>query len=282
MEVNEKSMKGGVLNGSRLRYFTSGVFSHLYDLSKPQLAWLVKQLASEDNHSSQALIDEYAVARFLETHLPSFVGGPFGLMRGVASDAAYYEQLSLIQHRIHGITFRNLSGFTRLQMCRLFLQCNEFILRVGGSLLMQDVHTDNIMVDLRAPHVKYIDFGAWVLGADPSESHRIMLCNFVSEDEGSLRHLLRLMMGTNNPVFETVYSDAMRPEQCVDAASFERAIYDLPSRIRTHLLDQIPGSESILESEEFQTVQKLCSIRFAQFQLGISADVIDERVKLEL
>jgi hypothetical protein len=274
---DEKSMKGGVLNGSRLHYYTSGVNSHLYGFRKTSLAWLVKQLASEDHRGAQELIDEYAVARFLETHLPSFVGGPFGLMRGVAS-----EQLSLIQHRIHGITLRNLRGYTHLQMCRLFLQCNEFILRVGGSLLMQDVHTDNIMVDLRAQHVKYIDFGAWVLGADPSESHRIMLCNFVSEDEGSLRHLLRLMMGPDNPVFETVYSDTMRPEQCVDTASFERAIYDLPSRIRTHLLDQIPGSESILESEEFQTVQKLCSIRFAQFQLGISADVIDERVQLEL
>ena len=86
------------------------------------------------------------------------------------------EPPSLVQLIIHGMTLNELQirflnleptrSIPTLQWCFLFLQRNEFRLRVGNSDAMKDVNLGNIMVQFRgdthliesASVIKFIDF----------------------------------------------------------------------------------------------------------------------------
>jgi hypothetical protein len=84
----------------------------------------------------------------------------------------YDEKLCLLQQLVHGKTIFDINAgdFTK--------QGLWFILRLGDKVTMEDVHSENVMVDVRepggAPRVKLIDFGFWK-EEDPTLSKSCMI-----------------------------------------------------------------------------------------------------------
>jgi hypothetical protein len=75
----------------------------------------VRQNGRKGDEWESVVYKEFRIAHFLDTNLPFFVAGPFGLMRGLppagSSDNKYdAEKLSLIQHRIHGKTLNEIKN----------------------------------------------------------------------------------------------------------------------------------------------------------------------------
>lgn len=237
--------------------------------------FVVKQESDPDSTPGE-LAREYSIARFLETRLPSFVAAPFGLMRGV--HGAYDEKVSLLQHRVDGRTFDALAAaarFSMAQLCALFLQCNEFYLRLGGALRMDDMHGGNIMVDSRN-HVKFIDFGLWreVGEGDFDSLYDAMCCNFCLDEP--MAHLLTAM-GCRNWRSIRLYSffrEQTRPRR----ARFD----ELAAELELFLKEEVPGGDEIVGTQQFIVVQKLCSIRHLQSLREIPMGVISECVDLDL
>jgi hypothetical protein len=239
----------------------------------------VKQLAFE-NDGGRELVREYRIARFLEMNVPSFVAGPFGLMRGVTSSSADYEEkLSFIQQPIHGKTLKSIGKgeFTILELCSMFLQCNEFYLRVGGSLKMEDVNTGNVMVDVRMPgdpRVKFIDFGCWydkdsTNYITDSSSYGVMMNNIYWE--GHPMKKLMSLMGFEIDDFLTLYQGFRDNCDQIDV------LLELPSQI-ARLFSRIPDCdvEEVVGSPQFRVVEKLCKFRYDQKKAGRPIGIINE------
>ncbi len=134
--------------GEQLVYFARGVFGHIFTSKYSHL--LVNQIGDEKDGHSQ-LVAEYHIADFLGTKLLDFVAAPFALMCCVSTSRNYDEKLSLLQQRIHGKTFDDIKPgeFTKNELWSMFLQCNEFILRLGDVVSIHDVRCENVMVEVR-------------------------------------------------------------------------------------------------------------------------------------
>jgi hypothetical protein len=279
--VKKKKLLDGVLLGRAMYPSGSGAFGYIYDVvdtieDRPSHSHLlVKQLAYE-NDNGKELVKEYRIARFLEMNVPSFVAGPFGLMRGVARpDAKHEEKLSFMQQPIRGKTFDSIGDreFTTLQLCSMFLQCNEFYLRVGGSLIMEDVNTGNVMVTWTtgAPRVKFIDFGCW-LDKDStnritdSSSYDVMMGNIYYRGNPMLK--LMLLMGFDMKEFLSLYREIM---------DNRAPILALPAKI-TSLFERIPSFDwQVWEiMSELGVVQELCELRYKEKNAGRPLGVISE------
>lgn len=276
----QKELQGGILMGKELDLFDYGKFGYLYDDGYSHL--LVKQLAFENDRGSD-LVKEYNIARLLETNLPSFVAGPFMLMRGVApSNCDYEEKLSFIQQKIHGKTFNDIlmEDFSTLELWSMFLQYNEFWLRVGGALEMRDVHCGNVMVDVRMsgnPRVKFIDFGLWhdtkqhYATFTSAESYSFMLQN-LSYAKHPMQKLL-ILMGFKSKDYDILYGPLLPHSDQTDI------LYELPARITTLFKSRFFSTgDSDIISQSFRILQKLCSIRYVQRRENKPIDMISELV----
>jgi hypothetical protein len=205
----DRVRRGGVLMGRPLHLINGGGFGLVYAVVPryrrvPSFSPFVVKQESDPDSTPGELAREYSIARFLETMLPSFVTAPFGLMRGV--HGAYDEKVSLLQHRVDGRTFDSVTAvrFSMAELCALFLQCNEFYLRLGGALKMDDMHTGNIMVDTRR-RVKFIDFGFWKeVQRDFDSFYDAMCWNFSSANEPIVP--LLTVMGRLNLRSQRLYS----------------------------------------------------------------------------
>jgi hypothetical protein len=278
----------GRLMGNPLYYWTGGSIGHIYTLNKrkrysePSYSPLLVKQNGRD--SGNMLSKEYAIANFLGNNLPSFVTAPFGFMRGftVNDGYRYNEQQSLLQQRVHGDTFFDLSRdtFTVREFCYLFLQSNEFYLRVGDTLRMVDANPGNVMVDTRfqrmgeLPHIKFIDFGFWLENFDYA-FFAVMLNNM----SGSIpMYSCMKFMGFTEENFNELW-------QTSDTSHLS-LLLELPDRLKQMFL-HIPEiddtlAEEIIHSEQFRVVAKLYSIRYLQLSRSIPWGVISELVSLDL
>jgi hypothetical protein len=161
----KRLLVGGVHMGKPLAFFASGALGHIFTCDNNGSHLLVKQLQEETDGGSE-LVKEYHIADFSGTILPDFVAAPFALMRGFSTSHDYDEKLCLLQQRVHGKTIFDIDAgdFTKKELWSIFLQFNEFILRLGDKVIMDDVHSENVMVDVRepgAPRVNFFRF--WIL-----------------------------------------------------------------------------------------------------------------------
>lgn len=283
----EKEQKGGYLMGRRMSYRGGGAFGCIYDVAndnvrgQPSRAHLlVKQLGYEDD-GGEELVREYRIANFLAANVPSFVACPFGLMRGVDKSPYFEEKLSLIQQPIYGKTFTEIQrgDFTTAELCSMFLQCSEFFLRVGGSLIMGDVNTGNAMVDIRAtdaPRVKFIDFGCWfdkksTTNITDTLSFDIMMSNIYFNGDPMKRLFFLMGVQDEEDCFKHLY-DSKGLGDRIDV------LQALPSRI-TDLFRQIlvhGHFVQVIQSPQFSVVGELCRLRCDQKSKGHPIDVISE------
>jgi hypothetical protein len=114
-EVEEMVLRVGIFMGRPLYHSARGGSGCVYNVvelptgdpkdNHSHSPWVVKQNGRKWDEWESVNYKEYSIAHFLETNLPSFVAGPFGLMRGLpsagSSDDKYdAEKLSLIQHKL--------------------------------------------------------------------------------------------------------------------------------------------------------------------------------------
>ena len=276
MNRQPKKMIGGVHMGKPHELIARGAFGKIFSYNGSHL--LVKQLADETgNAGGRGLVKEYHIASFLGSRLPDFVAAPFSLMRGVN------EKLSLLQQRIHGKTFDdiNFGEFTKKELWSMFLQFNEFILRLGDVMSMHDVHHENVMVDVRvpgAPRVKFIDFGFWKEeDGDPSKPCKIMLQNFYFAFS-TMKCLLFLMQ------IATTEGDKMyRPLFMDYSGTSIDELLRLPSKLALFWATNIRDSNGITDKDkaEFSVIEKLCAIRYMQSKEKKPIDVISYQDDLD-
>ncbi len=267
--------------GKTLKFFAEGALGHIFTCNNnPNL--LVKQLQDETDGGSE-LVKEYHIADFLGKILPDFVAAPFSLKRAVTSPD-YDEKLCLFQQRVHGKTILDIDSgdFTKKELWSMFLQFNEFILRLGDKIMMQDVHCENAMVDTRIrgdPRIKFIDFGFWKV-EDPttSKSCMIMLSNLYFAF-GPMKRLC-VLMGFDCTEWDNTYDRFLRYSEKNTAE-----LLKLPSKL-VHLWstaiirDGVRLTTEDILSEEFRVVEKLCTIRYIQDKVKIPIDVISYQADL--
>jgi hypothetical protein len=141
----------------------------------------------------------------------------------------------------------------------MFLQFNEFILRLGDKIMMDDVYCENAMVDTRVsgdPRIKFIDFGFWK-EEDPTTSKpcMIMLRNLYFAF-GPMKRLLSLI-GFGATEWDNMYERFLRySEKNTDE------LIKMPSKL-VHLWPATSSRLDIL-STEFRVVENLCAIRYMQ------------------
>lgn len=283
-EIYELPERGGFLMNRRMYYMAGGAMSAVYSTTKKVRGsasfspFAVKQLKCENPGE---LSREYGIAHFLETRVPSFVAAPFTLMRGVTlAGSAYVEKNSLVQQHIHGMQILSVtsSKFSPVELCSIFLQCVEFYLRVGGSLKMEDVNLENVMLDTReegCPRVKFIDFGFWRenIETDNYFSYYDIMCWNLSMEATPIKHLLR-MMGFDTEIYKRLFFNNHHRMQ-------QDHFNGLAERLGNFLVG-ITGVNEIIRTDQFTVVQKLCSIRLLQLQRNDPMDVISELVNLDL
>ncbi len=61
---------------------------------QPSFSYLLVKQPAYENDGGREIVKEYRIARFLETNIPSFVAGPFGLMCGITTNSDDYEERS--------------------------------------------------------------------------------------------------------------------------------------------------------------------------------------------
>lgn len=266
-----------MLMGKRLFPFKRGCIGHVLTPIKRQRysdtffsPIVVKQNGRDSGNN---LSKEYQIANFLGNNIPFFVPAPFGFMRGftIRDGYRFNEKPSLIQQQIRGSTFFDFSNttFTLRELCYLFLQSNEFYLRVGDTLMMQDANPGNVMVETRfreqgvLPHIKFIDFGFWIENYDHRWSG-VMLSNM----KGSVPMCYCMeFMGFTEANFNALWRTQ---NQNISV------LHELPGRLEdifSQMPDKTLGNE-IIQSEQFSVVKKLYSVRHLQSTQNIPMDMI--------
>ena len=285
--------------------------------------WAIKQLkvkTREQDESSlySELFHEYQIAQFLASHVPSFVAAPFAMMRGIIDG----EAPSLVQQRIHGMTLNELQGrffnleparsISTLQWCFLFLQFNEFLLRVGDSVAMRDVNLGNIIVQFRDKTcltesiLKFIDFGKWSLNhSDLSSSNHdtsALRSNYI-QSRSALSFILS-WMGFDGPSINSLYptttiitSSSLSAKKSASTSTSttsnprhdnEQFLSNLQNNFIIGVLQPFMNSSSSSDMlvnklrNQCTIVLKLLSIRLVQQRMQVPLEIINERLVLDL
>jgi hypothetical protein len=100
-----------------------------------------------------------------------------------------------------------------------------------------------------------------------------MSCAAISVANDPMVHLLTVM-GLDIETYKRLYFFFYHPPRMI--AKFD----ELAAGLERFFLEEIPGGNKIVRTEQFIVAQKLCSIRDLQFLRKVPMDVISEYVDL--
>jgi hypothetical protein len=246
--------------------------------------WSMQVAKFANNEKLQdVLFDEYAIAHFLETVVPSFVAAPFAYMR-----APKDLRIAFVQAHLRGAPLYRQDAsdlYPPETYCHMYLRTIEFVLRLGGTVSMEDVTGRNSIVvpdsALHLPELILFDFGHWTLESDPmDQTFDCMMQNFrkASSLLWTMRRFMQLPSMDRDAKPQFKYApDADRKDAamaylrvfCDDLFTHVVALFTAPSN---------PMSARLLS--QYDTVVRLCGIRYAQIYGSVPCGAITEVVPI--